>query len=250
MMAARAEARHPRERILVALDRVRDEAEVREIVSLLGGEVGGFKVGLQAFTRCGPSLVAALRRAGKTVFLDLKFHDIPATVRDAAREAGRLGVQLFNVHALGGRAMLEAAVEGAHLGAEEAGVERPKVLAVTVLTSLGDAELAGELGLSGTAEEAVLRLAGLARAAGLDGVVASAREVAQIKRSCGEGFLVVTPGIRPRWAAANDQVRVVTPADALARGADYLVIGRAILRPPAPLTPLEAARKINAELSP
>lgn len=213
-----------RSRLIVALDlpRASDAARMAE---RLHGHVGLFKIGFELFSAEGPPLARYLAARGEGVFLDLKFHDIPNTVRAAAREAAQLGVRMLNVHASGGRKMMEAALDGAREGS--AGGERPLVLAVTVLTSLAPDDL-GEIGITGSPEEAVSRLALLARKSGLDGVVASAREAAAIRQACGPSFVIVTPGIRPAGAASNDQSRVATPALAIASGADYLVVGRPI----------------------
>jgi orotidine-5'-phosphate decarboxylase len=175
-------------------------------------------------------MVSEIAALGPQVFLDLKLHDIPNTVRRAATNCARSGAAMFNVHAAGGRAMLEAAVEGAHAAA----VQHPvKVLAVTVLTSLA-AEGMATVGYDGAPEEVVSRLARLANSCGVDGVVASAREAPAIRRICGPSFLIVTPGIRPGNADKDDQRRVVTPRQALALGADLLVVGRPITRAPSP----------------
>ncbi len=191
----------------------------------LRGHVGLFKVGSQLFTAEGPAVARHLAGLGEKIFLDLKFHDIPNTVRAAAREGARMGVSMLNIHASGGRRMMEAALEGAREGSS--GRDRPLILAVTVLTSLGNDDLA-EIGVSLRAEAAVVRLAGLAQRAGLDGVVASPQEIAAVRRACGPDFVVVTPGIRPASAAADDQTRNATAEQATRAGADYLVVGRPI----------------------
>jgi orotidine-5'-phosphate decarboxylase len=208
-----------RERVIVALD-VPGEADAGALVDALAGRVGMFKVGSQLFTAAGPGFVRELTARGEKVFLDLKYHDIPNTVASAVSAASRLGVSLLTVHALGGQAMMEAAV-----GALPALGER--LLAVTILTS-HDADGLGTLGLEPEVAPNVQRLARLAQAAKVDGVVASPHEVALIRQVCGRDFLVVTPGIRPAGARAGDQARAATPAAALAAGADYLVIGRPI----------------------
>ncbi len=198
------------------------------------------KVGLELFTAAGPAVVESLRAGGRRVFLDLKLHDIPQTVAGAVRAAARLEVEWLTVHAGGGAAMLRAAAAAA----TEAGPAAPKLLGVTVLTSLDDAALA-ELGLPGTTAERARRWAALCRAAGLAGVVASAREAAAIRRECGPGFLIVTPGVRPAGVAPNDQARVATPAEALRAGADYLVVGRALT---AAQDPDRALAELQAEI--
>jgi len=231
-------------RIIVALDVPSAEAALRA-AEKLHGHVGMYKVGSELFTAEGPALPRRLVAAGEKVFLDLKFHDIPNTVRAAARQAAALGVALVNVHASGGRKMMEVAVEGVR-SVETARAEsaRTRVLAVTVLTSLGPADLA-EVGMQGSPEEVVVRLARLAQAAGLDGVVASPREITAIRAACGSKFLIVTPGIRPAAAATDDQTRIATPASAIRSGADYLVIGRPITGAP---DPIAAADAIAAEM--
>ncbi len=208
-----------RDRLIVALD-VPKADDARTLVERLAGKVGLFKIGSQLFTAAGPGFVREVVGRGEKVFLDLKFHDIPNTVAGAVSSASRLGVSLVDVHGLGGRAMLEAAV-----GALPAMGTR--LLAVTILTS-HDEDSLEQIGVNGSVHESVRRLAELARDAGLDGVVASPHEAALIREACGTDFLIVTPGIRPTGAAAGDQVRAATPATALAAGADYLVIGRPI----------------------
>ena len=211
-----------RDKLIVALDLPSADAATR-MAEQLFDQVGMFKVGSELFTAEGPIVVRYLVTTGKKVFLDLKFHDIPNTVRAAAREAAHLGVSMFNVHASGGRKMMEAALEGAREGA----AKPPLVLAVTVLTSLESRDLT-ELGVAGTPEEVVVRLARSAQESGLGGVVASPREVAAIRRACGPDFRIVVPGIRPAASAVNDQVRIATPEKAIQAGADYLVVGRPI----------------------
>lgn len=233
-----------RSRLIFALD-VDSLAAATDWVQRLRGKVGVFKVGKQLFTRCGPDVVRMIRDQGGEVFLDLKFHDIPNTVAKAAVEACRLGVRMFNVHALGGRAMMaRAAAAMAESGALSGG-RRPLLLGVTILTSADDRCLQ-EVGIERPVAEMVPLLAGLAQQAGLDGVVASPREVGSIRRVCGRDFVVVTPGVRPAWAAANDQRRVMTPGEALAAGADYLVVGRPIA---AAADPVAAAERIIAEMA-
>ena len=230
------------DRLCVALDGT-DSGWIVEMASRLGGEVGWLKVGLEAFTAHGPGLIADMVATGAEVFLDLKLHDIPATVERAAANCARTGAGLFNVHASGGADMMRAAVAGARAAAD-GGRTSPRIIAVTVLTSLDRAALEA-LGVSGEPAELVVRWAELARSCGLDGVVASAREAAAIRQACGPEFLIVTPGIRPAGAAVDDQRRVVTPARAIAAGADLLVVGRPITRAEDPST---AARQIGLEI--
>jgi orotidine-5'-phosphate decarboxylase len=227
----------PRERLIVALD-VRTAALATGLVDRLAGQVGMFKVGSQLFTALGPEFVQGLVGRGEKVFLDLKYHDIPNTVAAAVGEASRLGISLLTVHALGGRAMIEAA-----MGALPALGTR--LLAVTVLTS-HDEETLSQIGVPGHVADWVRRLAVLARDAKADGVVASPHEVALIREACGPDIVVVTPGIRPAGAARGDQARAATPAAALAAGADYLVVGRPIIEAP---DPAEAAAAIIEEMA-
>jgi orotidine-5'-phosphate decarboxylase len=236
--------RDPRDRLIVALD-VDTAAHVERLAAALEGQVRHFKIGSQLFTAGGPAVVEAVQKRGAEVFLDLKFHDIPNTVAAAAREAARLGVFMFNVHASGGRAMMAAAADGARAAAQELSIRRPLVLAVTVLTSLDREVLEGELGIASPVDAYVLRLAELARDAGLDGTVASPNEIAAIRRSLGPSWTIVTPGVRPAGSAADDQSRVATPQAAAAAGAHYLVVGRPII---AAHDPAKAAGAILAEM--
>ncbi|MCL7744336.1 orotidine-5'-phosphate decarboxylase [Guyparkeria hydrothermalis] len=229
----------PQPRIYVALDAA-DKTRIRFLMEALDPALCGIKIGKEAFTAFGPQVVGWARERGFPVFLDLKFHDIPNTVAQACRAARDLDVALVNVHASGGRRMLEAARE-----ALPAGEESPGLIAVTVLTSMEDADLA-EIGVGGTAEAQVERLARLTADCGLDGVVCSAREASAMRAVFpGETGLVVTPGVRPAGSAADDQRRVVTPAEALSAGATSLVIGRPITGASDPGKALEA---IVAEL--
>jgi orotidine-5'-phosphate decarboxylase len=221
--------REAAERLIVALDFPNADLALR-MAEQLRGQAGLFKVGLELFSAEGPALVRKLVRLGAAVFLDLKFHDIPNTVRSAAREAARLGVALLNVHASGGRAMMKAALEGVREGAPEA--PAPLVLGVTILTSLAGDDLA-EIGWNDSPQNTVIRLSRLAHTAGLGGVVASAQEAAAIRRAIGLDFVIVTPGIRPA-TADDDQARVSTPEAAIHAGADYLVVGRPITQAPDP----------------
>lgn len=231
----------PSDRIFVALDTT-DLDRALALGRGLKGFIGGVKVGKEFFTALGPAGVGALGELGLPVFLDLKFHDIPATVAGAVRAALALKPFIINVHASGGAAMMRAAVEAADGPAPA--FNKPLVVAVTVLTSLADEDLAAT-GVAGDAAAQVLRLAGLAKRSGLDGVVCSAHEAEALRAALGDDFKLVVPGIRPQWAAADDQKRIVTPAEAVAKGADYLVIGRPIT---AADDPADAARRIAAEL--
>lgn len=207
---------------------VASRAEAVDWVDRLAHSVGLFKVGLELFTSEGPSVVEAIRERGADVFLDLKLHDIPNTVHGAASAAARLGASLLNVHATGGTEMMKAAVDGAREGAALSGLAAPKVIAVTVLTSIDAATLLEQLRVSVAVDQYVTFLAQLTKAAGLHGVVASPQEAPVIINACGAGFLVVTPGIRPADASTDDQKRVATPSSAVRAGAGVLVVGRPI----------------------
>lgn len=225
--------------IIVALD-YRSASAALEFAQRLSPDLCRVKVGKELFTRAGPVLVEDLQQLGFEVFLDLKFHDIPNTVAGAVRAAAELGVWMVNVHAGGGRRMMEAAVEALATFAR-----RPILLGVTVLTSMSEQDLQ-ELGYTETSQQRVSRLAALAASSGLDGVVCSALEARQLRKQCGEAFCLVTPGIRLAGDAAGDQRRVVTPADALSLGSDYLVIGRSIT---AADDPLAALHRVQEELT-
>jgi orotidine-5'-phosphate decarboxylase len=230
--------------ILVALD-VESAAKAIALADLLRGSVGGFKIGKQLFTAAGPEMVRALAGRGDRVFLDLKFHDIPNTVAGAVQSAVATGAWMVNVHASGGSAMMQAAAEAARKAAEKSGQPRPLVIAVTVLTSMDNEGLA-EIGVARPMLDQVVHLAALAKASGLDGVVASPQEVRAIRAACGADFQIVTPGIRPAdQQGKDDQARTLTPAQAIAAGSSYLVIGRPITAAP---DPRQAAEAITATL--
>ena len=200
---------------------------------------------MQLYNSVGPSIVKWLHDRGEKVFVDLKFHDIPNTVAQAGQVMTRLGAYIFNVHAAGGKKMMaETAVKSKTL-AEELGLERPKVIAVTLLTSLDGPTVRDEVGLSGEVVENVVRYAVLAKEAGLDGVVASPQEVKAIREACGEEFCLVIPGIRPAWAATDDQKRIMTPKEAIVQGATYIVVGRPIAKA---ANPSEAAALVVKEI--
>lgn len=233
-----------RERLIFALD-VDDFAVAENWVRQLHDKVGVFKIGKQLFTRCGPDVVKMVRELGGEVFLDLKYHDIPNTVAKAAVEACRLGVRIFNVHALGGSEMMRKTVEEVRACCLAEGLHLPQMLAVTILTS-STGETLREIGIERPVEEMVARLARLTRDSGFDGVVASPREAALIREACGADFAIVTPGVRPASAALDDQKRVTTPAEAIAAGATALVIGRPIS---AAADPRAAADAILTEMA-
>lgn len=230
-------------RLIFALD-VDSFDEARRWVGTLHDKVGAFKVGKQLFTRCGPDVVRMVRDHGAEVFLDLKYHDIPNTVAMAGLEALKLGVWMFNVHALGGEEMMATLVEKVDKVCPRGTPGRPLLIAVTILTSSNDATLQA-IGIDRPVTEMVPRLARLAQQAGMDGVVASPQEVGLIRQACGRDFAIVTPGVRPADASLDDQKRVMTPAEALRAGADYLVIGRPISAAP---DPAAAADRIVAEM--
>ncbi|MGB2765434.1 MAG: orotidine-5'-phosphate decarboxylase [Candidatus Aminicenantaceae bacterium] len=230
-------------RIIIALD-VGNRGEALSLINQLEG-VEIFKVGLKLFTAEGPSLLEKIKALGKKVFLDLKLHDIPNTVAEAVKVGVRHGVHMLTLHSSGGREMLEKAVASAAAEADKEGVERPLLLAVTVLTSLKSDQLR-EIGMTDDTFLQVLRLAKLAKEAGVGGVVCSPQEIEIVKKETGRDFLVVAPGIRPLWAAAHDQKRIMTPSLAIKKGADYLVIGRPITEAP---SPQEAFLKILSELA-
>jgi orotidine-5'-phosphate decarboxylase len=230
------------DQLVVALD-VDTSAEARTLADRLRGAVGGFKIGNRLFTSAGPAFVEELASRGDRVFLDLKFHDIPTTVAGAVAAATRLGVWMLNVHASGGSTMMRAARAAADEEAARRSRPAPLVIAVTMLTSLDQQELA-EIGLSASVADQVGRLAALAESAGLDGVVASPHEIEIIRRRCGGRFAIVTPGIRGASDQRGDQSRTLAAADALAAGATYLVVGRPII---AAADPRAAAEKIAAE---
>ncbi|MGL5513343.1 MAG: orotidine-5'-phosphate decarboxylase [Sporomusa sp.] len=230
-------------RLIVALD-VADMAEVRSLVMALGGAVNYYKVGMQLFYSTGLECLTYLREQGKNIFLDLKMHDIPNTVAQGAASLTRLGVAMINVHADGGSTMMQTAAENVAATADSLNIARPKLIAVTVLTSMNAAEWAA-LRHTDSITKQVVHLAKMAKQSGLDGVVASPQEAVSIREACGNDFIIVTPGIRPQGAELNDQSRVATPAAALKAGAHYLVVGRPIT---AAADPLAAAQAILAEM--
>lgn len=226
-----------KDRLIVALD-VSSLDEARSLIEQLRDDVGLFKVGLELITASGLELFELMRKEQVNLFYDIKLHDIPNTVDRSVRNITRHGVMMFNLHASGGSAMMKAAATACAQTYEEmkkqppsgssVPSEKPLLIAVTVLTSISEEVLKSEIGVQSSPLDHVTNLARLARESGLDGVVASAREAASIRAACGKGFKIVTPGIRPSWADANDQSRIITPADAIANGADYLVVGRPI----------------------
>jgi orotidine-5'-phosphate decarboxylase len=230
--------------LIVALD-VETAAEARQIVGELKDHVGAFKIGLQLFTSAGASFVSEVVETGTKVFLDVKFHDIPNTVAKAAREVARLGVWMFNIHAMGGSEMMSRTSAEVSEVCEKEGRARPKIIGVTVLTS-ADRETLSEVGIHDEVDSQVVKLARLTAKCGLDGVVASPHEVRPIREIIEDrNFLIVTPGIRPAFATNDDQRRVMTPGEAVSAGSDYLVIGRPVLQAK---DRIEAVKKILGEV--
>ncbi|OLC53667.1 MAG: orotidine 5'-phosphate decarboxylase [Acidobacteria bacterium 13_1_40CM_4_69_4] len=233
----------PSDRLIVALD-VGSRDSALSLVAALRPKVQRFKVGMELFTTCGPPLVREILEKGGQVFLDLKFHDIPNTVARAAVAAARLGVGMFTVHLSGGSMMARRAVDELEAHCQVYRVPRPKVLGVTVLTSLSADDLE-QIGVGRSVEDQVVALAELGKGAGLDGVVCSPREARIIREACGRDLLIVTPGIRPDGSEQDDQARTLTPKVALEAGADYLVVGRPIVKA---ADPLEAAETILLQM--
>lgn len=219
------------DRLIIALDIDNDE-EALGLVADLKESVGMFKVGHQLFTAYGPDIVRRIIGMGGRVFLDLKYHDIPNTVAKASAEAAKLGVSIFNVHSLGGLDMMKAAAAAAKEAAGKHGLPEPIVLAVTVLTSMDEMSLRRELKITRSLQREVAHLARLAQRAGMHGVVASPQEIKMLRRSVRGEFVILTPGVRPAWAAKDDQKRVMTPGEAVKTGADFIVVGRPVLKAP------------------
>ena len=215
-------------RLIAALDFPTAEA-AKQAVEEIGDAVSYYKVGMELYYAAGNEMIRFLKERGKKVFLDLKLQDIPNTVASALKVETKLGVDMINVHAVGGKKMMEAAAAAIKEKAAELGIERPKLLAVTILTSMDEEQFA-DLNYKNTIAEQVLSLAKLAKAAGLDGVVASPKEAAEIRKACGPDFLIVTPGVRPAGSALDDQSRVTTPAQAFANGSSHIVVGRPIMK--------------------
>lgn len=229
--------------LIVALD-VRTLDEVKTLVNELADSVSFYKVGMELYYSAGPCVIEYLKEQNKQIFLDLKLHDIPNTVAEGLCSLMRLGVSLFNIHASGGYTMMKTASDKIHAEAENLGIQAPKLIAVTILTSMNDQDWK-EMGNTDEIADRVVRLAKLAKKARMDGVVASPQEAAMIREACGNDFLIVTPGVRPQGAAINDQNRIATPAAALRNGATHLVVGRPIR---AAENPRQAALDILKEM--
>ena len=231
------------DKIIVALD-VDNEKEALRLAKALYPVIKIFKIGNELFTSCGPSVVNKIHKIGARVFLDLKFHDIPNTVRKAAQAAAKLGVFIFNVHISGGSQMMQAAKEGSLEGAKISKTKPPLIFGVTMLTSLSSEDLIA-IGINRSADEHVLSLAALAKESGLSGVVCSPKEIKLLRENLGGEFMILTPGVRPIWADASDHKRIKTPREAIADGANYVVMGRPIIKDE---NPLNAALKIIKEI--
>jgi orotidine-5'-phosphate decarboxylase len=227
--------------IIVALD-VPSIAEAKRLVEELGDSINTYKVGMELFYSAGPEALQMVRSTGKNIFLDLKLHDIPNTVAQGAKALTTLGADFISIHSVGGTGMMQETARAVAAAAAAQGVSRPKLLAITVLTSIGEADWQ-ELRYSGVIADQVVHLAKLAQQAGIDGVVASPQEAGNIRRACGDNFLIVTPGVRPAGSAINDQSRIATPAGAVKAGANYLVIGRPITASADPRAAAEAIRQ-------
>jgi len=232
------------EKLILALD-VSEHGYAIELVEKFKDYIEIFKVGPELFISSGPRIVEDINKKGKKVFLDMKFHDIPNTVSKAAIAVTRLGVYMFNVHISGGLEMMKKCRDNVVEVCLKENIERPKILGVTILTSLTREILRDEIGIQHGLKTHVRHLSGLALRAGLDGVVASARDAEIIRNHCGKGFIIVTPGIRPSWTPPDDQKRTMTPKEAIRGGADYLVMGRGILKQ---ADPLKAIELINLEI--
>jgi orotidine-5'-phosphate decarboxylase len=237
-----AEAIQSRKKLILALD-VPEYDHAAELIGRFSNVIEVFKVGLELFTVAGPAIINEIHKRDRKVFLDLKFHDIPTTVSRAGIAAARMGVFMFNVHASGGLDMMRKCREDVINVCLRENIDKPRILGVTVLTSMSQETLKNEIGIQHSMNTHVRHLAGLALKAGLDGVVASAQEAAMIRTHCGRGFLIVTPGIRPSWAPTDDQSRTMTPRKALNQGADFLVMGRAILNQSDPMKAIELIHK-------
>ncbi|MBY0356861.1 MAG: orotidine-5'-phosphate decarboxylase [Candidatus Obscuribacterales bacterium] len=233
-----------RERLILAVDTATME-EARQLLDELHEYVGVFKIGLQLFTQYGPEILELFQSAERKIFLDCKFLDIPNTVAKACESATALGVSMFTVHAAGGKKMLTAAAEAVKTKSNQLGVQAPMILGVTVLTSMDESTLRNELKVASSVKEQVLNLAALCQQSGINGIVASPEEIVELRAKLGPAASIITPGVRPVWASADDQSRIMTPGEAITNGADYLVVGRPITKAK---SPKEAAAKIVDEM--
>ena len=222
-----AKPKNARDKLVLPLD-VNTMEEARELVTELKDYVGVFKVGLQLYTSVGPDIIKMIQDEGKEIFFDGKFHDIPNTVAKASANLVKQGVTFFNIHITGGSKMISTCLKLARETAKSCGLPKPKVLGVTLLTSFGQRTLTEELLINLNIDDYVSQLAKVAKKSGLDGIIASATDIPKIKKDCGDDFIILCPAIRPTWSVVNDQIRVVTPRDAVRAGVDYLVVGRPI----------------------
>ncbi len=234
----------PKEQLIVALD-VDDLKQAERLVEQLVGYISTFKIGLQLFSNSGPDAIKMVKDRGGRVFLDLKFHDIPNTVAKASEELVKLGVSIFNLHTLGGVKMMRKSASAARKKAKEVGLPPPLILGVTILTSIDERTLKEELKIKRDIKNYVSYLSSLAKKAGLDGVVASAGEIKKIRKTLGEDFIILTPGIRPAGSRVDDQKRVATPTEAIKAGANLIVVGRPIILAS---NPLRVVKNILKEL--
>ena len=241
------ETRENKKKLILALD-VSEYHYAIELIDRFRDVIEVFKVGLELYTVAGPEIINQIHKRDRKVFLDLKFHDIPTTVSKAGIVASRLGVFMFNVHASGGLEMMKRCSEDVINVCLRENLNKPRMIGVTVLTSMSQETLKNEIGVQHSLNTHVRHLAGLSLKAGLDGVVASAREAAMIRGHCGRGFLIVTPGIRPSWTPADDQWRTMTPKQAIKEGADFLVMGRAILNQSDPMKAIELIQREMASV--
>ncbi len=237
-----------KKKLILALD-VSEYNYAIELIDRFKDAIEVFKVGLELYTVAGPAIINEIHKRDRKVFLDLKFHDIPTTVSKAGVAAARLGVFMFNVHASGGLDMMRRCSEEVVDVCLKENLNKPRIIGVTVLTSMSQEILKSEIGIQHSLNTHVRHLSGLALKAGLDGVVASANEAAMIRGHCGRGFIIVTPGIRPSWTPVDDQIRTMTPKQALRAGADFLVMGRAILNQGNPMKAIELIHKEIASVS-
>lgn len=233
-----------KEKLIVALD-VSTRKEALQLAEQLWDSVGAFKIGMQLYNSEGPDIIRDIQNLGGKVFVDLKFHDIPNTVSQTSRVITRKEAFMFSIHASGGKEMMEKSARAVREVAGELDIVKPLVIAITVLTSINQEVFEEEVGINRLIEEQVVNWARLAQEAGLDGVVASPKEITAIRKACGQDFVIITPGIRPLWAMSNDQKRVMTPKEAVMAGATYLVVGRPIT---SHQNPAEAAKKIVKEM--
>ena len=236
---------NPQDRLIVALD-VDNLEKAIHFTKMLSPYAGAFKVGMQLYNSVGPEVIYTLKKLGANIFVDLKLHDIPNTVAQASRVLTSHGANILNVHAAGGKEMMQSAAQAVYKEAVDKGLTRPLVVAVTVLTSISPQVFQEEIGFVGEIEDKVVAWAKLAQAAGLDGVVASPQEIKAIRQACGPEFVIITPGIRPSGEATHDQKRVTTPREAIAAGATYIVVGRPITASP---NPIEAVKDIVSEMN-